>query len=79
MVPGPGHCLGGDGTDTFDGIGGLDQWVAAGKAPDQIVASRVRKGAVDRSRPLCPYPQVARYKGAGSTDDASNFACGAPQ
>jgi feruloyl esterase len=79
MVPGMGHCRGGDGTDTFDGIGALDQWVASGKAPDQIVASRVRKGVIDRSRPLCPYPQVARYKGAGSTDDASHFACGAPQ
>jgi len=79
MAPGMGHCRGGDGTDTFDGIGALDQWVAAGKAPDQIVASRVRKDAIDRARPLCPYPQVARYKGAGSTDDASHFACGAPQ
>jgi feruloyl esterase len=79
MVPGMGHCRGGDGTDTFDRIGALDQWVASGKAPDQIVASRVRKGAIDRSRPLCPYPQVARYKGAGSPDDASHFACGASQ
>src|SRR6516225_3814396 len=79
MVPGMGHCRGGDGTDTFDGIGALDQWVAAGKAPDQIVASRVRKGAIERSRPLCPYLQVARYKGTGSTDDASHFACGALQ
>jgi feruloyl esterase len=79
MVPGMGHCRGGDGTDTFDGIGSLDQWVAAGKAPDQIVASRVRNNAVDRSRPLCPYPQVARHKGAASTNDASHFACGAPQ
>jgi feruloyl esterase len=78
MVPGMGHCRGDDGTDTFDGIGALNQWVAAGKVPDQIVASRVRKGAIDRSRPLCPYPQVAHYKGTGSTDDASHFACGAP-
>ena len=79
MVPGMWLCRGDDGTDTFDGIGALNQWVAAGKVPDQIVASRVRKGAIDRSRPLCPYPQVAHYKGTGSTDDASHFACGAPQ
>ena len=48
----------------------------AGMAPDQITASITRPTAMlDRSRPLCPYPQVAVYKGAGSTDDASNFAC----
>jgi hypothetical protein len=49
-----------------------------GKAPDQIVASRRTDGKVDRTRPLCPYPQVAKYKGSGSTDDAANFVCAAP-
>ena len=47
----------------------------AGKAPAQIVASRARDGKVDRTRPLCPYPQVASYKGTGSTDEAANFVC----
>jgi feruloyl esterase len=75
MVPGMGHCGGGDGTSTFDMVSALDQWVEQGKAPDQIVASRVVNGAVVRTRPLCPYPQVATYKGAGSTDDATNFSC----
>ena len=75
MVPGMGHCSGGDGTSTFDKIGPLDQWVEKGKAPDQIIASRVRNGTADRTRPLCPYPQVARYKGTGSTDSAENFTC----
>jgi feruloyl esterase len=75
MVPGMGHCGGGDGTSTFDMVSALDQWVVQGKAPDQIVASRVVNGAVVRTRPLCPYPQVAAYKGSGSTDDAANFSC----
>ena len=75
MVPGMGHCAGGDGTDTFDAIGALDRWVTQGKTPDQIPASRIRNGAPDRTRPLCPYPESAHYKGSGSTDDAANFAC----
>ena len=75
MVPGMGHCGGGEGTSTFDMLGALDQWVEHGKAPEQIAASRVRDGAVDRTRPLCPYPQVATYKGNGSTDEAANFVC----
>ena len=75
MVPGMGHCGGGDGTSTFDMVSALDQWVVEGKAPDQIVASKVVSGAVVRTRPLCPYPQVATYKGSGSTDDAANFSC----
>jgi feruloyl esterase len=75
MVPGMGHCGGGDGTSTFDMVSALDAWVTTGKAPAQIPASRVVNGAVVRTRPLCPYPQVATYKGSGSTDDAANFSC----
>jgi feruloyl esterase len=75
MVPGMGHCAGGDGTSTFDMVSALDQWVEKGHAPDRIAASRVVNGAVVRTRPLCPYPQVATYKGTGSTDEAANFAC----
>jgi feruloyl esterase len=75
MVPGMGHCGGGDGTSTFDMVSALDQWVTAGKAPDRIEAARVVSGATVRTRPLCPYPQVATYKGSGSTDDAANFSC----
>ncbi|MBZ5575067.1 MAG: tannase/feruloyl esterase family alpha/beta hydrolase [Acidobacteriia bacterium] len=78
MVPGMGHCRGGDGTDTFDAVGALNRWVSTGRAPEQIVASRVRNGATDRTRPLCAYPQVAQYQGTGSTDDAASFACKAP-
>jgi feruloyl esterase len=75
MVPGMGHCGGGDGTDTFDKRVVLAQWVEQKKAPDQIIASHVANGAATRTRPLCPYPQTAVYKGSGNTDDAANFSC----
>jgi feruloyl esterase len=75
MVPGMSHCRGGEGTDTFDMLAALERWVEQGKAPDSIPASRVVDGKTVRTRPLCPYPQEAVYKGSGSTDDAANFAC----
>jgi Tannase and feruloyl esterase len=75
MVPGMSHCSGGDGADNFDDMKALEQWVEEKKAPDQILVSHVTNGKVERTRPLCPYPQVAVYKGTGSTDDAQNFAC----
>jgi feruloyl esterase len=77
MVPGMNHCNGGDGPDEFDALTAIEQWRENGKAPTQIVAEHRTNGAVDRSRPLCPYPQVAIYKGSGSTDEAQNFACAA--
>jgi feruloyl esterase len=75
MVPGMGHCAGGDGTSTFSMMDALSNWVEQGKAPDRIEASRVRNGKTDRTRPLCPYPQVAVYNGSGSTDESANFSC----
>jgi feruloyl esterase len=77
MVPGMGHCAGGDGTSTFSMIDAISKWVEQGKAPDRIEASRVRgpERKPDRTRPLCPYPQVAVYKGSGSTDESANFTC----
>jgi feruloyl esterase len=78
MVPGMGHCRGGDGTDTFDPVAALDVWVTTGKAPDQIPASHLTKGVVDKTRPLCPYPEVTKYKGNGDTNSAANFTCQAP-
>jgi feruloyl esterase len=75
MVPGMAHCSGGEGPSTFDALSALEQWVEHGTAPAQLVASLVRDGKVVRTRPLCPYPQIAVYSGAGSTDDAANFAC----
>jgi feruloyl esterase len=79
MVPGMGHCGGGPGPNTFDALGALDRWVTQGIAPDRIVASHSTGGAVDRTRPLCPYPQVARWNGVGSSDEAASFACAAPR
>ena len=75
MAPGMNHCNGGVGPSNFDVLTALEQWVEHGKAPAQIVASRTTDGRVDRTRPLCTYPQVAQYKGTGSTDEAQNFVC----
>jgi feruloyl esterase len=79
MVPGMGHCGGGDGPNVFDKIDVLSDWVEHGKAPDQIIASHLdADGHLDRTRPLCPYPQIAKYKGTGNINDAENFVCAAP-
>ena len=78
MAPGMAHCGGADGPNIFDKMGTLDHWVEDGKAPDRITAAHVTDGKVDRTRPLCPYPQVAKYAGSGSIDDAANFVCQAP-
>src|SRR5262252_3539118 len=78
MVPGMNHCQGGAGTDTFDKMAAIESWVTGGTAPKQIIASHLTNGAVDKTRPLCPFPQVAKYKGTGDTNDAANFACANP-
>jgi tannase/feruloyl esterase len=75
MAPGMAHCGGGDGPNTFDMVGALEEWVEQGRAPERIVASHATAGRVDRTRPLCPYPQTAVYTGSGGTDDAANFVC----
>ena len=75
MVPGMGHCSGGEGPDTFDMVSALEAWVERGTPPAQVTAARIVNGRVERSRPLCPFPQVARYSGTGSLDDAASFAC----
>jgi feruloyl esterase len=79
------HCAGGVGPNTFDAVTALEQWVEKGVKPAQIVASRTssglpteasaKVGAVDRTRPLCPYPQVATWDGKGSIDQAASFVC----
>jgi feruloyl esterase len=74
-APGMGHCSGGPGPNQFDAMTALEQWVEKGVAPDKLIASHITNGKVDRTRPLCPYPQVARWKGTGSSDDAANFSC----
>ncbi|MCZ2148286.1 MAG: tannase/feruloyl esterase family alpha/beta hydrolase [Bryobacterales bacterium] len=94
MAPGMQHCGGGPGPDPFWGRGAgkadarndltlaLERWVEDGVAPTTITASKLEGGKVVRTRPLCPYPQVARYKGSGSLDEAESFGCiasGAPR
>jgi feruloyl esterase len=75
LVPGMGHCGGGEGPNVFDKVDAMEQWVEQAKAPEQMIASHSTAGKVDRTRPLCPYPQIAQYKGSGSIDDAKNFVC----
>jgi feruloyl esterase len=79
MAPGMAHCSGGEGPDTFDKISAMEQWVEQGKTPEQIIAAHKTAGKIDRTRPLCPYPQVAHYNGTGSIDEAANFSCRLPQ
>jgi feruloyl esterase len=56
----------------------LEQWREHGKAPAEVLASKVTNGKVERTRPLCPFPQIAHYKGSGSIDQAESFVCRAP-
>jgi feruloyl esterase len=74
MIPGAGHCGGGDAPGVTDMLSTIDQWVETGKAPDRIIASNPPNQKA-MTRPLCPYPQAAKYEGSGSTDDAANFEC----
>jgi feruloyl esterase len=78
MVPGMFHCGGGVGTSQFDAATPMVKWAEAGTAPERIEAGRVVAGKVVRTRPLCAYPLVARYRGSGSIDEAANFACVKP-
>jgi feruloyl esterase len=83
------HCAGGPGANVFNGVSNqgnptdpdhdilsaLDLWVTGHEAPDRIIATNQTNGVVNFSRPLCPYPQIARYKGTGTTTDPANFVC----
>jgi hypothetical protein len=74
MAPGVAHCAGGNGPQPQGLLKAVVDWVERDEAPETIFASNPIDGGV-RTRPLCPYPSVARWKGAGSTDDAANFVC----
>jgi Tannase and feruloyl esterase len=78
LLPGVYHCGGGPGPDRFDALGALEGWVERGVAPRRIVASHISHGVVTMTRPLCPYPQVAKYTGHGSTKVAADFLCAMP-
>jgi feruloyl esterase len=79
LLPGMAHCGGGDGPNTFDRMTVITDWVEQGKAPDKIVASHSTAGKVDRTRPVCAFPAVAKYSGSGSIDEAASFTCAAPK
>ncbi|WP_404710018.1 tannase/feruloyl esterase family alpha/beta hydrolase [Sphingomonas sp. MMS24-J13] len=75
-VPGMAHCQGGPATDGFDSFAALVNWVERARAPDQMVGTAGPMSPwPGRTRPLCAYPKVARYKGAGSLEDADSFVC----
>jgi feruloyl esterase len=75
MVPGMNHCGGGTGPNQFNKLAALERWREQNEAPESITAARVNEGVIDMTRPLCPYPQRAVYKGSGSTNDAANYTC----
>jgi Tannase and feruloyl esterase len=77
LMPGVLHCGDGPGPDKVDWLGAIDEWVQNGTAPARLGATRLdESGNPARTRPLCPYPQVAIYDGKGDPNDAANFACG---
>ena len=81
LVPGMTHCSGGVGPNQFDALSAMVDWVEQGRAPHHLIASQfagAQVGSPLRTRPLCPYPQVAHYRGNGSVDDAANFSCVTP-
>ena len=78
MAPGVSHCAGGPGPQPQRPFDSVINWVEKGIAPDTIMAAK-SAGGVTQTRPLCPYPAVARWKGTGSTDDAASFSCAAPE
>ena len=75
MAPGG---SGSNAPDAFDSLPYLERWVERGIPPKSILASHKTNNVVDRTRPLCPYPEVAVYTGHGSTDEAANFVCRDP-
>jgi hypothetical protein len=76
-IPGENHCAGGRATDQFDALTPMVDWVERGIAPASIAARAAANNPhfPNRTRPLCPYPQFARYNGSGSLEDAANFSC----
>jgi hypothetical protein len=76
MAPGVGHCSGGPGPQPAGQLDAVLSWVEEGKSPDTLLAvGRDRSERSSATRPLCPFPLVARYKGSGGTDDSANFVC----
>jgi feruloyl esterase len=78
LVPGMAHCAGGPGLNGLDALPSLELWVEKGVAPEEMVARRTEKDAVTMTRPVCPYPRIASYKGTGDASNAASFSCKNP-
>jgi feruloyl esterase len=78
MVPDMGMCPG-ENPDVFDALGAIERWREQAIAPDRIIASYSDRNGIYKTRPVCAYPEVAIYRGNGSTSDAENFICGIPE
>jgi len=78
MVPGMGHCAGGNAPTRFDALAAPEPWVEKGTAPEKMIAAQVVQGETKRTRPICVYPQVAKWNGTGSPDEAASFTCQQP-
>jgi feruloyl esterase len=91
MAPGVGHCAGGVGPSSFGQLGlptakgsrygladALEGWVEKGIAPADITATKYNGSKVVMTRPLCAYPQVAKYNGTGDPNEAASFVCASP-
>jgi feruloyl esterase len=78
LVPGMGHCQGGPGCGNVDWLTPVVNWVEKGIAPTVLIGAHVERGQTTRTRPICAYPNEARYKGVGSIDAADNFTCVEP-
>jgi feruloyl esterase len=74
-VPGMFHCGGGPGCGNVDWLSAAVNWVEKGIAPSMLVGAHIENGKTTRTRPICAYPTVAKYKGSGSIDAAENFTC----
>jgi len=80
MVPGMGHCGGGNGPSNFDAFSALESWVEKGVAPSQLIGTGTVVGDSTKkmARPICAYPEIAQFKGTGDPNEAANFVCAPP-
>lgn len=75
MVPGMQHCEGGSGPNVMDTLSAMEKWVEKGIAPDAIAATHSTNNAVDRTMPLCKFPEQAHYKGSGDAKAEASWSC----
>ena len=78
MVPGMSHCGGGPGLSSVDPLSSLELWMEKGVAPERLIAWREDHGKMLMTRPVCPFPQTARYNGTGDINQTASFSCAIP-